>query len=136
VPGSDAALAGSDDVTVAVRAGNRPPVVDAGPDQVVTLPVQGVTLSGTASDDGLPAGSSLSVAWSQIAGPGLAAFQAPSALTTGVSFDKAGTYVLRLSATDGALTTFDAVSVTVQPGAPAGDPPTVEITRPTGSVTA
>ncbi len=42
--------------------------------------------------------------WSQVSGPGTATFTAPTALTTSVSFSAAGTYVLRLSAYDGALT--------------------------------
>ncbi len=55
--------------------------------------------------------------WSQVSGPGTATFTAPTALTTSVSFSAAGTYVLRLSVYDGALTGSDDVTVTVNPPA-------------------
>jgi hypothetical protein len=38
---------------------NRPPIVDAGGDQSITLPTNSVSLNGIASDDGLPQGSVL-----------------------------------------------------------------------------
>jgi hypothetical protein len=40
-------------VTVNPASQNQPPMVNAGPDQTVILP-NAATLSGTASDDGLP----------------------------------------------------------------------------------
>src|SRR6185437_10892811 len=36
---------------------NQPPTVNAGPNQTITLPVNTVTLNGTATDDGLPSGT-------------------------------------------------------------------------------
>ncbi len=110
---NDGALAGSDDVTVTVRAGNVAPVVSAGPDRTLQQPASMLTLSGSASDDGLPAGSSLSVLWSVVSGPGAVVFTTPSAAVSKASFTSAGTYVLRLTATDTEATRSDDVTVVV-----------------------
>ena len=57
--------------------------------------------------------------WSRISGPGLVAFSPPGAAQTTATFGAAGTYVLRATADDGALTGTDDVTVTVVPaGAP------------------
>ena len=95
-------------------ANNQPPVVDAGPDQVITLPAI-ANLSGTASDDGLPAPPSLTITWTKVSGPGTVTFGTPNALATTASFGLAGAYVLRLSANDGELTSSDDVIVNVNP---------------------
>src|SRR5262249_23565006 len=50
-------------------------------------------LSGTATDDGLPQGSTLTTTWSKVSGPGNATFNTPNAVTTGVVFDAVGSYV-------------------------------------------
>ena len=93
---------------------NRPPHVSAGADQVVQLPAA-AQLSGTASDDGKPA--PLSYTWTTTSGPGTATFSAPHALQTAASFPVAGTYVLRLTATDSQLSDYDELTVSVyQPG--------------------
>ncbi|HEX8149782.1 MAG TPA: hypothetical protein VF591_21560, partial [Pyrinomonadaceae bacterium] len=44
---------------------NRPPIVNAGPDQTVVLPAA-ANLPGTATDDGKPAGSTLAVQWTKV----------------------------------------------------------------------
>src|SRR5207245_2502597 len=61
----DGQLAGFSDTVVVVNPApiNQPPVVNAGPNQIITLPVNTVTLNGSASDDGLPNGT-LSFTWS------------------------------------------------------------------------
>jgi hypothetical protein len=99
-------------VTVVV---NQAPVVSAGPDRTVTLPAA-ATLSGTASDDGLPAPPALTVAWSRTSGPGTVTFANPATASTTATFSAAGVYVLRLTASDGALTAFDEMQVTVSGG--------------------
>ena len=48
-----------------------------------------------------------------MSGPGTVTFSAPSAAVTNATFSLAGSYVLRLTASDGALTTSDDVIVTV-----------------------
>lgn len=101
---------------------NAAPVVYAGPDQTVTLP-NPVSLAGEVRDDGLPKPPGLVTwHWSQAEGPGTAVFQPASALSTSATFPAAGTYVLRLSATDGALTAHDDVVITVNAAAPPPPP--------------
>src|SRR5204863_93657 len=67
---------------------------------------------GTATDDNYPRGSQLSVTWS---GPSGVTFADAHATTTTATFAAAGTYTLRLTATDGTLTAFDEVVITVDP---------------------
>ncbi|HEY3558269.1 MAG TPA: right-handed parallel beta-helix repeat-containing protein [Kribbella sp.] len=88
---------------------NRAPVVDAGPDQAITLPST-ASLTGTATDDG-----PITTQWSQVSGPGSVAFGNPAATSTTASFSAAGTYVLQFAASDGQLTTTDTMQVVVQP---------------------
>ena len=91
---------------------NRPPIVSAGSNQTITLPAS-ANLSGTASDDGLPTGSTLTETWSKVSGPGTVTFGNVHALTTTATFSAAGTYLLQLAASDGALTSTSTVTVTV-----------------------
>ena len=106
----------SDRVTVRVfvlTSTNQSPKVNAGADQNITLPAT-ANLSGTASDDGLPNPPSvLSYSWSKIWGPGTVMFGTSSVPNTTASFSAAGTYVLRLTASDGVLTSSDDLSVVV-----------------------
>jgi Concanavalin A-like lectin/glucanases superfamily/Pectate lyase superfamily protein/K319L-like, PKD domain len=89
---------------------NQPPAVNAGSAQTITLP-SSATLNGTGTDDGLPFGT-LTVSWSQVSGPGVVTFANPASLTTTASFSVAGSYVLKLTASDGALTSSATVSIT------------------------
>jgi hypothetical protein len=116
---------------------NQPPVFVSGSGpQTVSLP-NTVRLTATAQDDGrpkprtvrdiedvgTPAPSGLSVRWIHYRGPagvrfdpGTAAsgYQKPVTCTTTASFQLPGVYVLRAIASDGALTTFHDVTVTVK----------------------
>ena len=95
--------------------GNHAPVVNAGPDQSIKLPDQ-ATMQGSVTDDGLPnPPATVTDTWSQMSGPGTATFTDASSPTTTVSFDTAGTYVLRLTGDDSALQASDDVTVTVLP---------------------
>jgi len=90
---------------------NRPPSVDAGPDSSVFLPAA-ASLDGTVTDDGLPdPPATVTTTWSQPSGPGTASFGDASAVDTTASFDQPGTYVLRLTASDGELTASADVTV-------------------------
>jgi hypothetical protein len=113
---SDTALTASADATITLRPANLPPTVSAGSNLTVTLP-NAASLTGSVQDDGLPSGI-LIIAWSMVSGPGSVTFSDPSSRTTTASFAVAGTYVLRLSASDGALTTTADVTVTVQHAPP------------------
>ena len=106
--------------------GNQPPQVDAGIDQETTLPDNTVNLDATVTDDGLgdPNGF-LEFSWSKVSGPGDVTFEPnqsvenPTAVLDPV---KDGTYVLRLTATDGEFDNTDDVTITVHESiCPIGD---------------
>lgn len=89
---------------------NLPPLVNAGNNQSIFLPVSSVTLSGSATD---PDGSVVSSIWTKVSGTG-GTISNPTALTTTVTGLTAGSYVFRLSATDNQNATSSAnTSVTV-----------------------
>jgi hypothetical protein len=90
---------------------NQAPVVNAGGDTTVKLPAT-ADLAGTFSDDGEP--GVVTTMWSKTSGPGAVTFGDAAASTTTASFSAPGTYVLRLSANDGALTSFDEVQVVAE----------------------
>ena len=52
--------------------------------------------------------------WSKVSGPGTATFGNANAVDTTATFTVAGTYVLRLTASDGQATTTDDVTVVVR----------------------
>jgi DNA-binding beta-propeller fold protein YncE len=87
---------------------NTPPVVSAGPDLTLSLS-ESATLRGSVHDDGQPDPNGVSVSWSVEKGPGGVAFGAPAGLETVVSFNRVGTYVLRLRASDGLLSGSDSL---------------------------
>jgi RHS repeat-associated protein/uncharacterized repeat protein (TIGR01451 family) len=120
---NDSQLSASDELAVVVNPANQPPTVNAGPDQTVTLP-DAANLSGSVTDDGLPEGKAVTVAWSKASGPGVVTFGSPNGTATTAAFSEAGTYVLRLTASDSALSRTDDVSVTVNPS-PVNLPPNV-----------
>ncbi|MBI4387452.1 MAG: InlB B-repeat-containing protein, partial [Candidatus Omnitrophica bacterium] len=92
---------------------NQPPRVNAGSDQTITFPAV-VNLDGTVSDDGLPnPPARASLTWSKVSGAGVVTFANPNAIDTQASFSKTGTYLLRLTANDSILETFDEVTITV-----------------------
>jgi len=116
---------------------NQPPVFISGSGpHTVTLP-NTATLTATAQDDGrpkpriardieevgTPVPSGLSVRWVHYRGPAGVSFdpgtvargyQKPVTCTTTASFKAPGVYVLRAIASDGALTSFHDVTVTVK----------------------
>ncbi len=106
-------------------AANQAPVVNAGTAQTVTLPA-GATLSGSATDDGLPnPPGALTYAWSKVSGPGTVSFGNTANASTTASFSIAGSYVLRLTANDGVLSASDELTVIVSPVGTVNVPPSV-----------
>jgi probable HAF family extracellular repeat protein len=103
---------------------NRPPVVNAG-GNILTNGLN-ASLNGSVTDDGLPGGV-LAVQWSQISGPGTITFGHATATNTAVTASQSGTYVLALTATDGAATNASLVTVifNLPPVVNAGPPQTV-----------
>lgn len=112
----------------AYRAGARPinltPVVNAGPDRSVTIPAA-ANLSGTVSDDGLPTGATVTSSWTKVSGPGTVTFASATTPATTATFSAAGTYVLRLTASDKALSANDQVQVNVTVVPPTNQAPLV-----------
>ncbi len=104
---------GSDDSPPAPT--NQAPVVSAGAavdagfhdgDPLTT------TLSGSATDDNF-GGTTLTVTWAKLDGPGAVVFDNAHATSTTVTVDTLGTYHLRLTGTDGTLTSTSDVAVTI-----------------------
>ncbi|MDD4690053.1 MAG: DNRLRE domain-containing protein, partial [Eubacteriales bacterium] len=96
---------------------NRAPMVSAGDDLTIYLPVTSVNLNGSVSDDGKP-GEELIVQWSKVSGPGNVSFADPAKPITQCVFDSAGVYILNLTASDGELSKTDSVSITVANNTP------------------
>ncbi len=93
--------------------GNTAPIVNAGSDQSIILPVS-ASLDGTVTDDGLPnPPAAITTTWTQQSGPGTVTFGNANAVDTTATFSAAGTYVLRLSANDDQLVAYDEISITV-----------------------
>lgn len=118
---------------------NKPPAVTISDAQTITLPNK-ATLTATATDDGLPKPyrrspsnpdrdsqprrpRGVQIKWMQYRGPGKVTFDPATSqvvygekvtLTSKMSFDAPGTYVLRAIADDGQLFTTGEVTVTVK----------------------
>jgi hypothetical protein len=102
---------------------NLPPVVFAGNDGTAVTGTA-VNLNGSATDDGQPTPSLLSVLWSVVSGPGTVAFANSALAATTATFSAAGNYVLQLAASDGLLSRTDTVAFTVtSPNIPPIEPP-------------
>ncbi len=95
---------------------NQAPVVDAGLDQSITTPAD-AGLDAAVIDDGFPIPPGvLATTWSLVSGSGTVTFQDANAVDTRASFSALGTYVLRLTASDGELSASDVMQVTVLAG--------------------
>jgi hypothetical protein len=107
-------------VTITVQPPvNQAPTADAGPDKTIVYPST-VVLTGKVTDDGLGPGS-LTYSWSKVSGPGAVGFTPTNGSTTSgalfttrVTFTKTGSYTLRLTGSDGALSSTDDVIVSVR----------------------
>lgn len=78
-------------------ATNVLPVVNAGADQIITLPISSINVAGSATDsDGMIA----SVSWTKLSGPASYTLTNGNSLNATVSNLVAGTYVFRLTVTD------------------------------------
>ncbi|MGB8166735.1 MAG: Calx-beta domain-containing protein [Chthoniobacteraceae bacterium] len=131
LPINDSATEGPEDVTISIASGsydigaasydnvtiadndNPPTIFIASPSAQGPLIAtgNGVIVSATVTDDGAPQPTTL--VWTQAAGPGTATIESPTSATTAVTFSTPGTYVLRVTATDGQFTVSDQVTVVV-----------------------
>jgi hypothetical protein len=93
---------------------NQAPVVYAGADKAVYYsdPCT-LWLGGVVRDDGFPY-NSLSVEWTLVSGPGPIFFRDRNVANAKVEFMRRGTYILRLTASDGAYTRYDDVTIVVK----------------------
>jgi hypothetical protein len=108
--GFDLELVGS------VSSQNIAPVVNAGPDLSLTLPAS-ANLAGSVIDDGLPEPPGAPAnQWVVVSGPGAVTFDNAASPRTQAHFVTAGTYVLRLTSSDGEFTVQDDMTVNVAPG--------------------
>lgn len=118
---SDGQLSASDLVEVQVNAEdtivsliNKAPTVSAGIDQAIKLPTNTLNLTGVASDDKLPDDKPLTYSWTtEGSNPGPISFDCSSCVSTTVKFSIPGLYTIKLSVSDGALTSTDLVQVQV-----------------------
>lgn len=121
-------LTGEDtvNVTVDIPVPNQPPTVSAGSNQTITLPVDSVTLIGSASDAD---GSIVTYSWTKVSGPAGENIMTPILSTTKVKSLVQGDYIFRLTATDddGAFTQAT-VQVVVQPPIIVNLPPVANAT--------
>ncbi|MFI4862251.1 MAG: PKD domain-containing protein, partial [Phycisphaerales bacterium JB063] len=117
---SDGTVTRTDDVEISINpvtppggggGSNTAPSVSAGPDRVSVTSNGRVTLAGLVSDAD---GDSLSLVWSVVSAPGAISFDNINDPNTQATLFSAGTYVLRLSASDGSVTRTDDVSITIQ----------------------
>jgi hypothetical protein len=99
------------ELTGALFPSNQTPLANAGPDQTVTWPAA-AALNGAVTDDAMPPGL-LTWNWSRFSGPGTVSFASTNSLNTTATFSTNGIFVLRLTASDGALSANDEVVVTV-----------------------
>jgi len=112
-------------MTVTANQSNQPPTVNAGPNQTIELPVNTATLNGSASSSA-PAGSPVTVQWTQVSGPGTVTFANANQPVTQSTFPGVGTYVLQLSATVTATGLSNSAQTTVTV-APVNQPPVVTV---------
>lgn len=107
-------LTSSDEILVSVRPSilNIPPVVSAGTDLSIRLPLNSITVNGKATDQD---GTIANINWTKVSG-GNATIQNPNSINTTISNFTAGTYIFRLSARDNSgSTTSDELSINILP---------------------
>lgn len=111
---------------------NSPPVANAGPDVLITLPQTSVTLTGSGSDSD---GSIETYAWTQLSGASVT-LSGVSTSTLTISGLSAGIYAFELEVTDNnGVTSTDTMNIDVNSPPIANAGPDVVITLPQTSAT-
>lgn len=111
----DKGATASDDVQVSVNPANSTskstPTANAGSAQIITLPINLISLDGTGTD---PDGNAVTYKWTKVSGSTVNILNDTSASTSAMNL-KAGVYVFRLTVTDiKGATASDDVEVTVK----------------------
>ena len=122
------------------REKNQPPIARAGNDTAIILPIDGVTLNGSASTD--PDGTITSYKWTKVSGPVSSNIGNPDSSKTLVKSLVKGVYKFELTVTDnGGLSAKDTMQVTVNDQSQTNQPPLANagtdqtIVLPTNNVT-
>jgi len=90
------------------RESNMPPIANAGPNQLTTLPTDSVSLDGSGSSD--PDGTIVEWLWTKISGPASFGIIKPSESKTVVRNLAVGTYQFKLKVSDnGGLSALDTI---------------------------
>jgi len=129
----NAGASATDEVEVSLAAPNDPPIANAGPFKVVTLPQTSTTIQGSATD---PNGDAVSYQWTLVSGPATYTIANATEPVTALSNLVPGTYWFRLTTTDshGATDTDTTrVDVNIAPSLTASADQT--ITLPVNAVT-
>ena len=120
--------------------GCKPPIAVAGPDQVITLPTDIISLDGSSSSD--PDGTISEWLWKKISGPASFTIGNTTTAKTIVRNLDTGVYKFELTVTDDkGLTAKDTMQVTVNSVTPTNRPPVANagadqtITLPTNTIT-
>jgi hypothetical protein len=102
------------DTGTTIPQSNLPPDASAGSDRT-TVRDTPIAIDATVTDDGRPIPVNLTTLWTRIGGPtgGVVTFGNANAIDTTATFSLAGTYTLRLTASDGQLGDFDEITVVV-----------------------
>ncbi len=103
---------------------NIPPTANAGGDATIVLPVNSVTLNGTASD---PDGSIVSYQWTKLSGPAAGTFTNANTANAGLSGLVQGTYVIEFKVTDNAGATASSNKTITVDATPPPPPPTLTL---------
>lgn len=118
---SDGALSDTDTVIINATRPNDAPTADAGTDQTVYVGTT-VTLNGTGSSD--PENDALNYTWRLVSKPSgsVSSVSDPTAARPTISADKAGTFTLELTVSDGVSTSLpDQMTVTAIEDSGGGD---------------
>jgi len=111
----DGGLTASDTINIKVNTlpvNNQPPIANAGPDQVITLPTNSVALDGSQSSD--PDSNISKYQWTKISGPSSVNILSENNVQTEVTSFLNGIYDFELKVMDaGGLTASDTIRVTV-----------------------
>ena len=99
--------------TNTVTSNRKPPMVNAGADQTITLPVDSVLVTGSVKDSGSKVVAYL---WSEVSGPNVPVIADEGSISTKIHGLTAGTYIFQLMATDTfGLTGVDTMQIVVNP---------------------